>query len=174
MDAHIKTDRLNLRFVTEADVDAIQQCIVDPRIYEMVGRIPANQPRTATVDWISTHKAGRDAKTDFVYAIILKTELIGLVGIHRPKPSDLFEIGFWMSPNAWGKGYVTEASKAVLQSLENSMGPQKTVSGYFKDNPASGRVLEKLGYVQIDENEMHCAGRNKTLPHIIVERDACS
>ena len=42
MDAHKKTDRLNLRFVTEADVDAIQQCIVDPRIYEMVGRIPAN------------------------------------------------------------------------------------------------------------------------------------
>ena len=100
--------------------------------------------------------------------------MIGLVGIHRPKPSDLFEIGFWMSPNVWGKGYVTEASKAVLQSLENNMDPQKTVSGYFKDNPASGRVLEKLGYVQIGENEMHCAGRNKTLPHIIVERDACS
>ena len=97
MDTNIKTDRLNLRFVTAADVDAIQQYIVDPRIYEMVGRIPANQPRKATVDWISTHKAGRDAKTDFVYAIILKTELIGLIGIHRAKQSDLFEIGFWLS-----------------------------------------------------------------------------
>jgi len=52
------------------------------------------------------------------------------------------------------------------------MGPQKTLSGYFVDNPASGRVLEKLGYVQIGQSEMLCLGRGKTVPHIMVERDS--
>ena len=51
-------------------------------------------------------------------------------------------------------------------------GASKTLSGYFVDNPASGRVLEKLGYVQIGQSEMLYLGRGKKIPHIMVERDS--
>jgi len=172
MDSKIITDRLILRFVTPGDIDDIQRCILDPRIYKMVARIPGNQPREETEAWVLTHKSGREANTDYVYAVTAQQDFIGIIGLHRPTTSDPFEIGFWLSPEAWGKGYVTEAAKAVLQCLENSMGPQKTLSGYFVDNPASGRVLEKLGYVQIGQSEMLCLGRGKTVPHIMVERDS--
>jgi len=174
MDSVIHTDRLNLRYVTANDIDDIQRCICDPRIYEMVARTPPEQPRDATEDWVSTHKDGRDARTDYVYAIRRKHEFIGLIGLHRAAVSDPFEIGFWMSPQAWGQGYVTEAGKAVLQNLDDNLGPQKTLSGYFADNPASGRVLEKLGYVQTSKGELFCAGRNKVLPHIALERNTAA
>lgn len=172
MDSNIKTERLILRHVTLDDVEAIQQCILDPRVYEMVARIPANQPRKATEDWISNHATGRKSNTDYVYAITSEYKFIGLIGLHRETTSDLFEIGYWVSPEAWGKGYATEAGKALLLNLEATMGTQKTVSGYFSDNPASGRVLEKLGYNKIGQDQVHCAGRDKILPHIIVERVA--
>ena len=172
MDPVIITNRLKLRHVTMDDIDDIQACIIDPRIYEMVAQIPANQTRENTEAWISTHPTGRDAKTGFVYAITRNNRFIGLIGLHRTAPSAPFEIGYWMSPHFWGKGFMTEAGIALLKSLEDALTPQKTISGYFADNPASGRVLEKLGYVQIDENEKFCIGRNKTLPHIVMERPA--
>ena len=172
MDASIKTKRLILRHITLDDVDAIQQCILDPRVYEMVASIPTNQPKKATEDWISTHADGRKSNTDYVYALTLQHKFIGLMGLHRGATSDLFEIGYWMSPKAWGNGYATEAGKALLLNLETTMGAQKTLSGYFADNFASGRVLEKLGYIKVGEGQVHCAGRDKILPHIMVERAA--
>ena len=171
MDTLIKTERLILRHVTLDDLDSIQQCILDPRIYQMVARIPANQSREATKEWILSHSDGREADTDYVYAITLNHVLIGLIGLHRGTTSDLFEIGYWVSPEAWGYGYATEAGKALLLNLETTKGTQKTLSGYFADNLASGRVLEKIGYSQVGENQMFCTGRDKLLLHIIVERD---
>ena len=170
MDARLKSKRLNLRHVTAEDVDVIQACIHDPRIYEMVARIPANQSRKATLDWIFTHDDGRKSNTDFVYAINSQKKFIGLMGFHRETTSDLFELGFWIAPQAWGNGYATEAGEALLLNLETRQGAKKTLGSYFSDNRASGRVLEKLGYIKTGEGRMHCAGRNKVLPLIKMER----
>ena len=172
MDPIITSKRLIMRHVGCDDVDDIQRCILDSHIYEMVARIPPNKPRNATQDWISTHAEARIAKTDFVYAITLEQKFIGIIGLHRPTTRDLFELGYWMCPTAWRKGYATEAGKAVLLNLDRSLGPQKTRSGYFADNLASGRVLEKLGYIQTGLEQAHCVGRNKTLPHVMLERAA--
>jgi len=172
MDARIETKRLMLRHVTLADVDVIQACIHDPRIYEKVASIPPDQPRQVTIDWISTHADGRKAKTDYVYAITSQDKFLGLIGFHRGSISGLFDLGFWVSPEGWGKGYATEAATALLSHLEARMGAQKTTAGYFTDNPASGRVLEKLGYIRMGEDRMHCAGRDKTLPPIKLVRVA--
>jgi len=170
MKPEIITDRLTLRYVTIDDVDAIQHCIHDPRIYKMVARIAPNQARKTTIDWILSHKHGRAENTNYVYAILLQDDLIGLIGFHRDSVSKPFEIGFWISPDVWSQGYVTEAGGALHMHLEETMGPQKTIGGHFFDNPASGRVLEKLGYVEVGANELYCAGRGKKLPHIMLER----
>ena len=94
------------------------------------------------------------------------------MGFHRETTSDLFELGFWIAPQAWGNGYATEAGEALLLNLKTTQGAQKTLGSYFSDNRASGRVLEKLGYIKTGEGRMHCAGRNKVLPLIKMERAA--
>ena len=49
-----------------------------------------------------------------------------------------------MTPEAWGRGYATEAGRAVVEIARHALGLKRLHAGYFLDNPASGRVLEKL------------------------------
>ncbi|WP_428027586.1 GNAT family N-acetyltransferase [Altererythrobacter sp.] len=69
--------------------------------------------------------------------------LVGCVGIH-PNGSEV-ELGYWIARPQWGKGYATEAARAVLE-VAHMLGHRRIVAGHFLDNPASGRVLTKLGF----------------------------
>jgi len=103
--------------------------------------------------------------------VTLGEKLIGLSGLHRVTISDPFELGYWFSPSVWRRGYATETGQALLSALDLSFGTQKTVSGHFADNPASGRVLQKLGYVAVSKNSIYCAGRDQYVAHIVMERE---
>lgn len=56
------------------------------------------------------------------------------------------ELGYWLRRDAWGRGYATEAAAGVL-AVARMIGHRRVVAGHFEDNPASGRVLRKLGFV---------------------------
>jgi len=56
------------------------------------------------------------------------------------------ELGYWIARAHWGRGYATEAARAVLR-IARTLGHQRILAGHFTDNPASGRVLDKLGFV---------------------------
>ena len=56
------------------------------------------------------------------------------------------EIGYWIARPHWGQGYATEAAEAVLQ-IARTLGHRRVTAGHFVDNPASGKVLRKLGFV---------------------------
>jgi RimJ/RimL family protein N-acetyltransferase len=72
--------------------------------------------------------------------------LIGGIGIDRSEPRDgVAEIGYWIARDHWNQGYATEAGRAVL-SIAHTLGHSRLKAAHFLDNPASGRVLEKLGF----------------------------
>lgn len=71
------------------------------------------------------------------------TRLIGSVGLTRD--GDEVELGYWIGRPFWGQGYATEAARALL-SLAGALGHKRVVASHFIDNPASGRVLRKLGF----------------------------
>jgi RimJ/RimL family protein N-acetyltransferase len=73
------------------------------------------------------------------------TRLIGVIGIH-PDEAGNDELGYWLTPDAWGRGYATEAGHAVVRMARESLRLKRLVSGHFIDNPASGKVLRKLGF----------------------------
>ena len=56
------------------------------------------------------------------------------------------ELGYWLTPDAWGRGYATEAARAVIAIARHALGLRRLHAGHFVDNPASGRVLTKLGF----------------------------
>lgn len=60
------------------------------------------------------------------------------------------ELGYWITPEAWGRGYATEAASALLR-LARTLGHRRVAAYHFLDNPASGRVLEKLGFLPTGE-----------------------
>ncbi len=80
-----------------------------------------------------------------VPASITPGDLIGCVGLGRDDDSGDVQLGYWFGREHWGRGYATEAARAVLR-LARTLGHQRIVAKHFTDNPASGRVLAKLGF----------------------------
>ena len=72
--------------------------------------------------------------------------LVGSCGLGR-RPSGAIELGYWIAREHWNRGIATEASLALLD-IATALRIERLEASYFVDNPASGRVLEKLGFVQ--------------------------
>jgi RimJ/RimL family protein N-acetyltransferase len=73
---------------------------------------------------------------------------------------DIWEIGYWIGKPYWGQGYVTEAAAGLLAWAQHEMGVTRFVSGHIFDNPASGKVLTKLGFTYAGDIEMYVKGRD--------------
>src|SRR5215213_2489115 len=71
-------------------------------------------------------------------------ELVGSCGLGR-RPSGAVELGYWIGRRCWGRGYATEACRALVE-IARTLRLCTLEGSHFVDNPASGRVLEKLGF----------------------------
>jgi RimJ/RimL family protein N-acetyltransferase len=84
-------------------------------------------------------------------------ELVGACGLGR-RPSGAVEMGYWIAAPAWGRGLATEACGALI-NIARTLGLASLEGSHFIDNPASARVLEKLGFepLGIVAPRMSCA-----------------
>ena len=84
-------------------------------------------------------------------------QLVGSCGLHR-RASGAVEMGYWIARSFWGRGFATEACSALID-IARALRLACLEVGHFVDNPASGRVLEKLGFqpVGIIAPRMSCA-----------------
>jgi RimJ/RimL family protein N-acetyltransferase len=71
-------------------------------------------------------------------------QLVGACGLGR-RPSGAVEMGYWIARGFWGRGYATEACTALVD-IARALGLTRLEGSHFVDNPASARVLEKLGF----------------------------
>ena len=71
-------------------------------------------------------------------------QLVGSCGLGR-RPSGSVELGYWIATPFWGRGFATEACVALVD-IARTLGLGSLEGSHFVDNPASGRVLEKLGF----------------------------
>lgn len=108
---------------------------------------------------------------EWVWAITLRGEnrLIGAVGLTPEK--DTAELGYWLSPAHWGRGIATEAARALVDFGFERLGLTYLTSGYFGDNPASGRVLAKLGFVETGRARRPCVAVGGDMPSVRMVRE---
>ncbi len=103
-------------------------------------------------------------------------ELIGCIGISRH--GDEIELGYWIGRKWWGQGFATESARAVLR-LARALGHDRIIAGHFTDNPASGRVLHKVGFRPTGTRSLrYSAGRGEVGVSVdyaieLGEDDAC-
>jgi RimJ/RimL family protein N-acetyltransferase len=142
----LTTERLLLRAFTLADAPELKRLINTPEVAMNTLRIPYPYPDGEAERWISTHDQGRE-KGDHAFAITLRNsnELIGTVGLHVKAEHDLAEIGYWIGVPYWGHGYATEAAAAVVRFGFETLSLNRIFAMHFAGNPASGRVLQKIG-----------------------------
>lgn len=71
--------------------------------------------------------------------------LVGGIDL-RPSPCGALELGYWITRPCWGLGYATEAGRAVVALARLGLRAGRLVADPFADNPASAKVLRKLGF----------------------------
>lgn len=170
-ETELETPRLRLRPVTPQDSGPLTQAVNDPRIYLMLASVPPQQTKAQTLAWIATHDRAREEDTGHYYAIAQPGgALCGVISATRALPEDPFEIGYWLMPEFWGKGLCTEAGAGLIHWLETTRGVRVLVAGHFADNPASGRILSKLGFLPCDRRPMFSKGRGKLSDHFMLAR----
>ncbi|KCZ54594.1 GNAT family N-acetyltransferase [Hyphomonas chukchiensis] len=169
MSEELQTERLLLRPIGPLDAGPITELVQDPRVYRMLARVAPNQSKAQTLAWISGQDAAAKADMEHVRAMVLEGKLVGVIGADRKSERAPFTIGYWLAPMAWGKGLTTEAAKTLLSWLERR-GETAFLSGHFVDNPASGRVLHKLGFMRAGRSRLFSLGRGETVEHFDMAR----
>ena len=146
----IETDRLVLRAMTEADDEALLSLLMNSRIKETY-MIPDFPDADAALKMARRYEALSQEPDRFVLGIAKDGAVIGLIN-EVDKTADTIEIGYAFRPDCWNRGYATEALKAVIPALLAD-GWQTVTAGYFEENAASRRVMEKAGMTRTDRSE---------------------
>ncbi len=88
---------------------------------------------------------------------------IGMTGLHRHEDRHA-ELGYWLGRTFRGRGFATEAVRAALDWAQRGWGRRAVLSSHFADNPASGRVLQKAGFLYTGEvRERFSLGRGRAV-----------
>lgn len=143
----LTTDRLILRPFAPADAPEVQR-LVSAREIADTTRIPHPYPADGAATWIAKHQPASDEGRGLELAVTLKESgvLLGAVGLLSISREHLHaEIGYWVGLPHWGRGYCTEAARAVVQYAFGPMGLHRVTGHHLSRNPASGRVMERIG-----------------------------
>lgn len=163
--ARIETDRLVLRPPGPDDSEALYRGISDFEVVRMLGRAPWPYLREHADQFIAAIP-GRDPATERPLSIIHREHgLIGGCGFHSTPGEPFVELGYWVARAHWGQGYASEAAAAALAWAGSAWGKRAVRAGHFVENPASGRVLVKVGMLYTGViGPLHCQARGVDLP----------
>ena len=148
-DGVMETDRMILRPWQDNDAPALYKWASDPEVGPRAGW-PPHKCVEESLEIIRNVFSGEG-----MWAVIWKEtgEAIGCVGYLPASSSNLqiadneCEVGYWIARPYWGKGICTEALKLVIDYCFREKGFTTLWGSYFPSNPASGRVMEKCGFV---------------------------
>lgn len=168
MALEISTDRLRLRLAEPHDAPQLTALVADPRVHQRLANVPPGQSVDETAAFLAGARKGHESGREHVFVIEADGRAAGLVGLARKGPLLPYTLGYWLGADHWGRGYMTEAAGAVRDWAWHQRGERALLSGHFADNPASGRVLEKLDFMRCGRRPM--ASRARPAPTDHVER----
>ncbi len=150
----LETPRLILRPLTLADAEtAYYGWTGDEDANKWVSWLPHHSLEDAVewlkeIDWQQA-TVGDTPRDNYIWGFVLKekNKLFGSGGLIWEEDCGLYQVGYNISQSYWNKGYTTEAMRAILKYAANILGIKRVAGGHAKENLASKKVLEKLGFV---------------------------
>jgi RimJ/RimL family protein N-acetyltransferase len=141
------TERLLLRPFALADAPTVQKLAGDEAVASMTLNIPHPYKDGMAEAWIDTHPQRFKKGEEAIFAIALREDntLIGAVGLTVNQEHERAELGYWIGKSYWGNSYCTEAAKEVVKYGFTALGLRRIQATHFVQNPASGRVMKKIG-----------------------------
>lgn len=161
----IRTERLTLRPIAACDTGDFLALAGQWSVARMTSDIP--HPLTAS----DAHRWTSPGMGEVRLAIVLSGRMVGAVGYFRDRCGS-GELGYWLGRSWWGDGIATEAAGAVVRHGFVVDHLPAFTSSYFTDNPASGRVLAKLGFVDVGTGRIWSEARQASIPAVSCRLDA--
>lgn len=164
-----RTERLLLRPSWAEDAAELHNAIADERIVRNLSRAPWPYALSDAREFVAL-------EAHILYPSFLMTQrtdgsprIIGGCGLYEQDGH--VELGYWIARDHWGLGYATEAARALVD-IARAIGHRRLNARHFVDNPASGRVLRKAGFVPTGKTGLlHSRGRNSAAPCALYEQD---
>lgn len=163
----LETERLTLRPMRISDAGLISLYSSDLRVARMTTTIPHPNPPGAVEQFIARVSAPESPETTWAIDGTkgFGCEVMGVISLRQNG-----ELGYWLAPFFWGLGIMPEAGKAVIDHAF-STGLTRVHAQHFIDNPASGRVMEKIGMRRAGSGETAFSiARNEAVAQVRYER----
>jgi len=164
MSFHPTTQRLILREPTLTDTPAFVAILGDYEVAKNLAQVPhpftADHYRDAMDGYAVQRQKGESYR--FAVTRAMDGALIGLCGIDRVA-GGAWEFGYWYGRQYWGQGHATEAARPVLRFAFDDQQAALLVAHWHLDNPASGHVLDKLGFVSMGAVQRNCVARGEAV-----------
>lgn len=145
----LTTARLCLRPLVIADAPTVQRLAGAHEVADTTLNIPHPYPDGIAEQWIGTRAEVAQNGADLTWAIAdcADDTLYGAISLRSNLQNRHAELGYWIGLPYWGRGYATEAARAVVAYGFAKLPIQRVCARYYRRNPASGRVMQKLGMV---------------------------
>lgn len=142
----LNTEHLILREFTQADFEAFAALVADPEVmrFSLKGPIAKEEAK----EYFQKRVLDHYAKYGFgVWAIFLKEDFVGFAGLitQTLEGKEEVELGFRLNPKYWGKGYATEACKAICRYAFEELGFDRLISIIDPKNHRSLKVASRVG-----------------------------
>ncbi|MDX9751131.1 MAG: GNAT family N-acetyltransferase [Flavobacteriales bacterium] len=145
----LRTDRLVLRPIAPTDVHDVFRGLSHPDVVRHYGvHCPTLEATREQMDWYAT--IAREG-TGAWWAVRSAADdtFLGAIGLNNIMASHRRgELGFWLMPAHWRKGYIAEALPAVIDHAFNSLGLHRLMAEVETGNTASANVLRRAGFTQ--------------------------
>ena len=160
----IETRRLVLRAPGARDISRLAALANDRDVARMTLRMP-HPFAVSDAEAFVAQVAGQDPRKGSTFLIEHETHgPVGVIGLFEdgdPVP----ETGYWIGRPYWGRGLATEALEGVMVWASRKWKRRALVAGHFADNPASGRVLEKAGFLYTGETRQNFSRARNAIAH---------
>jgi len=144
----IETERLTLRKLSVEDAPFILRLVNEPSFLQFIGDKGVRNLEDAR-QYILNGPVASYAQNGFgLFLVQLKTDQapLGMCGLLKRETLEDVDIGFAFLPEFWNQGYASEAAAGVLSYAKDVLKLPRIVAITNKDNDASGKLLEKLGF----------------------------
>ena len=142
----LRTKRLLLRPFASTDASTVQRLAGDREVAATALNIPHPYEDGVAEAWIETSAPKWEKREALVLAVTSDADgLVGTMSLQLKLAHRRAELGYWIGVPFWNRGYATEAAGALVTYGFDELGLNRIEAQHFTRNPASGRVLEKIG-----------------------------
>ncbi len=130
---------------------AVQRLASDVRIAATT-LIPHPYPPGGAERFIEEAQRARARGEGYAFAVLAGGELVGACGLKEVHDRQA-DLGYWIGVPYWGRGYATEAARLVVAFAFGALGLERVTAHALLSNPASCRVLERVGFREVERAE---------------------